>query len=308
MVLIAAALLLQTGLIIGLYREHGRRRAAEIEARHRMAELAHMNRAATAGELSASIAHELNQPLAAIAANGGAALRWLAKPTPDLESARAALNHVIDDGHRASQLIGDIRAMYEKDDQRRSLLDVNELIRDVVTLLRGQLERHNVVIQTELFNAVPKVSGNRVQLQQVILNLIMNAAEAMDAVSDRLPVLRLKAEANGPSSAMITVEDSGPGIDPENVERIFQAFVTTKANGMGMGLPICRSIVEAHGGRPMGIPRSGPRGDFSHRPAGPRGCRHRMTRAMRCPRARSAVRARRRSELPSCASSGCGEP
>jgi signal transduction histidine kinase len=249
--LVSAALLLQTGLIIGLFYEHRRRRFAEVESRHRMAELAHMNRTATVGELSASIAHELNQPLAAIAANSSAALRWLAKatPTPDLDEVRASLNRVVDDGHRAGQLIGDIRAMYRKDDERRTSLDVNELIREVVALLRDQLDRHKVAIQTDLFPALPRLSGNRVQLQQCILNLIMNAAEAMDAVSDRPRMLRLKTEPNGPSGVMITVEDSGLGIDPENIGRIFNPLFTTKSHGMGMGLSICRSIVEAHDGR-----------------------------------------------------------
>jgi len=246
--LIAAALLLQTGLVIGLTHEHRRRRIAEIDARRRMSELAHMNRVATAGAVSASIAHELNQPLAAIALSGGAALRWLAKPTPDLDEARAALKSVVEDGHRAGQLIGSIRAMYQKDDSGRSPLDVNDLVREVMVLLRDQLNRHKIAIHTELFPAVPQVSGNRVQLQQVILNLVMNAAEAMDAVTDRPRVLRVKTEPSAPS-VMITVQDSGPGIDPENIERIFDAFVTTKCRGMGMGLAICRSIVEAHNGR-----------------------------------------------------------
>ncbi len=248
--LIAAALLLQTGLIIGLIYEHRRRLVAEIDARRRMSELAHMNRVATAGAVSASIAHELNQPLAAIAANGSAGLRWLAKATPDLDEARAALKSVVECGHRAGELIGSIRSMYQKDDPGRSSLDVNDLIREVMVLLRDQLNHHEIAIQTDLFPALPQVSGHRVQLQQVILNLIMNAAEAMDAVTDRPRVLRVKTEPNEPSSVMITVQDSGPGIlPPENVARIFDSFFTTKSHGMGMGLSICRSIVEAHKGR-----------------------------------------------------------
>ena len=247
---IASALLLQTGLIIGLIYEHRRRLAAEIEARRRMSELAHVNRVATAGAVSASIAHELNQPLAAIAANGSAGLRWLALVTPDLDEARASLRSVVEGGHRASQLIGSIRSMYQKDDPERSALDVNEIIREVMVLLRAQLNRHEISIQTDLFPALPQVSGHRVQLQQVTLNLIMNAAEAMDAVTDRPRVLRVKTEPNEPGSVMITVQDSGPGIlPPENVARIFDSFFTTKSHGMGMGLSICRSIVEAHKGR-----------------------------------------------------------
>jgi signal transduction histidine kinase len=246
---IATALLLQSGMIIALFYEHRRRRFAEVEARRRMAELAHINRVATAGELSASIAHELKQPLAAIATNGSAALRWLARATPNLDEARAALKRVVDDGRRAGQLIGNIRAMFKRDDPGRSPLDVNDLIREVMVLSRDQLNRHRVAIQTDLFPALPQVSGNPVQLQQVILNLIMNAAEAMDAVTDRPRVLRVKTEPHEPSSVMITVQDSGPGIDRENSDRIFDTFFTTKSHGMGMGLSICRSIVEAHGGR-----------------------------------------------------------
>jgi signal transduction histidine kinase len=247
--LIAAALLLQTGLIIGLIHEHRRRRVAEVDARRRISELAHMNRVATAGAVSASIAHELNQPLAAITTSGSAGLRWLAKATPDLDEARAALKSVVEDGHRAGQLIGSIRGMYQKDDPGRSPLDVNELVREVLVLLRDQLSHHEIAIQTEPSPALPRVSGNRVQLQQVMLNVIMNAAEAMDAVKDRPRVLQVKTEPNEPSGVLITVQDSGPGIDPENIERIFDSFFTTKSHGMGMGLSICRSIVEAHDGR-----------------------------------------------------------
>jgi signal transduction histidine kinase len=161
----------------------------------------------------------------------------------------AALNRVVDDGHRAGQLIGDIRAMYRKDDQQRISLDVNELIREMVALLRDQLRHHEVAVQSELMPELPKVLGNRIQLQQVILNLMMNAAEAMDAVRDRPRMLRLKTELHGSNGVLITVEDSGPGIDPKNIERVFNPLFTTKSGGMGMGLSICRSIVEAHDGR-----------------------------------------------------------
>jgi signal transduction histidine kinase len=139
--------------------------------------------------------------------------------------------------------------MYRKDDQRRTPLDVNQIIREVVALLQDQLRRHEVVIQTELSPVIPRVLGNRVQLQQVILNLIMNAAEAMDAVSDRSRVLRVKTERDARNGVLIAVQDSGPGIDPENIDRIFNPLFTTKSHGMGMGLSICRSIVEAHDGR-----------------------------------------------------------
>jgi C4-dicarboxylate-specific signal transduction histidine kinase len=199
--------------------------------------------------MAASIAHEINQPLGAIVVNGNAGLRWLASATPDLDEARAAFKSIINDGHRASEVIASIRSMFKKDDQAKTLQDVNELVREVLTLVRGEAENQRVSVRMELFNELPQVPVNRVLLQQVIANLITNAVDAMSTVMNRARMLRVKTELNEFKYLLITVEDSGMGIDPKNIDRIFDPFFTTKSHGMGMGLSICRSIVEMHGGR-----------------------------------------------------------
>jgi signal transduction histidine kinase len=213
------------------------------------AELARVARLTTMGEMTASIAHEINQPLAAIVANANAGLRWLANAAPDLDETQAALKRIVRDGHRASEVIGSIRAMFKKDDPARIPLDVNELIREILALMHGQLESHQVALETQLIETLPHVAANRVQLQQVILNLAMNAVEAMDAVTGRRRVLRIASETHNPAGVLVTVEDSGTGIAPDDLNRVFDRFFTTKSTGMGMGLSISRSIVEAHGGR-----------------------------------------------------------
>jgi signal transduction histidine kinase len=212
-------------------------------------ELTRVARLTTMGQVAASIAHEINQPLAAIVANGNAGSRWLAIATPNLDEARAAFKRIVTDGHRAGEVIGSIRSIFRKDDQGRAPLDVNELIREVLRLMHVELRNERVSTRTELINELPKVSGNRVQLQLVVRNLIINAIEAMSSVTDRGRVLHVKSEFFGPSGVLVAVADSGPGIDPKSTDRIFDAFFTTKPRGMGMGLSICRSIVEAHGGK-----------------------------------------------------------
>jgi C4-dicarboxylate-specific signal transduction histidine kinase len=231
-----------------LFVEHRRRRISEVETRQHLSELAHMNRVATAGELSASFAHEINQPLGAITANGSAALRWLARTTPDLDEARAAMTRVVTEGHRAAELIASIRAMFKRENQKRAPMDVDELVRTVLILLHHEVESHLVTVQTDLASAIPPMSGDRTQLQQVLVNLVMNAIEAMDTVTDRERVLTLKTEIRGSDLVQITVKDTGPGLEPKNIDRIFEAFFTTKSRGMGMGLSICRSIIESHDG------------------------------------------------------------
>ena len=248
-ILIAAALMIQTALIIWLYYEHRRRRYAEANSRQALAKFADMNRVATAGELTASIAHEIKQPLAAMVMNANAGLRWLAKETPDLDETRVAMKNVVSDGHRASEIIGSIRAMFKKDSQAKATVDLNNVIKDVLGLVQGELETQGILVQSGLTRPLPLVLGHSGQLQQVILNLVRNAADAMHAVSGRARVLRVKTAIHNPDGVLLSVEDSGTGIAPEDIDRIFELFFTTKSQGMGMGLSICRSIIEAHDGR-----------------------------------------------------------
>jgi C4-dicarboxylate-specific signal transduction histidine kinase len=212
-------------------------------------ELARVGRLTTMGQMAASFAHEINQPLAAIVVNGDVGLRWLAHPTPDLEEVRAALTLMVEDGHRASDIVGSIRALFRKADHHKVPLDVNELIREVLRLLRGELHNERISVRTELPNEMPKVLANRVQLQLVFRNVMTNAIEAMSSITDVERVLRVTSKISDPSSVLVAVADSGTGIDPNSMDRIFDAFFTTKTHGMGMGLSICRSIVEAHGGK-----------------------------------------------------------
>jgi signal transduction histidine kinase len=224
------------------------RKRAEDALQTARAELARASQLTMMGQIAASIAHEINQPLAAIVANGSAALRWLAKQTPDLEEAREALTRAVADGHRANQIIESVRAMFKQTPQPKILLDVNDLVREVLTLTRSEIQRHRVAVQTQLTDGIPKTLVDRIQLQQVMLNLIMNALEAMDAVTDRPRVLSIKSAIHDSNGVLVMVGDTGIGIEPKNMRRIFDSFFTTKLHGMGMGLSICRSIIETHGG------------------------------------------------------------
>ena len=208
-----------------------------------------MNRVATAGELTASIAHEIKQPLAAMVTNANAGLRWLAKETPDLAETREVMKNVVSAGHRASEVIGSIQAMFKKDSQVKTTVDLNNVIQDVLGLVQGELQTQGIRVQSGLTRPLPLVLGHNGQLQQVILNMVRNAADAMDSVSDRARVLRIKTAIHDPDGVLLSVEDSGTGIAPEDIDRIFESFFTTKSQGMGMGLSICRSIIEAHDGR-----------------------------------------------------------
>jgi signal transduction histidine kinase len=248
-VLIAAAFLLQSVLIAGLVFEHRRRRNAEILARRSMGELANMNRVATAGELSASIAHEMKQPLAAMVTNVRAGLRWLGTAEPNLEETRAALQNVVKDGNRAAEVIDSVRAMFKKEQTERSQLNLNDLIISVLYLLRDELRPQHIILRTNLDPQIPLVHGHRGELQQVILNLVRNAADAMKNITYRPRVLTVKSEIQPPNDVVISIADSGTGIDPKDIDHIFDAFFTTKSNGMGMGLSICKSIIDDHGGR-----------------------------------------------------------
>jgi signal transduction histidine kinase len=247
-ILAAAALFLfQFGLIILLLGEHRRRHSAEIATRSTMFQLAQVNRLATAGELSASIAHEVNQPLTGIVTKASAALHWLAAEKPDLEKARAALTQIVSAGHRASDIITGVRSMLRKDKPAKSPVDINKLIWTVLGLVWIDLRKHEIDLDTKLNEQLPSVQGNEIQLQQVILNLITNAIESMHSVDHRM--LRIRSESSGPDVVHVSIEDTGAGIDHSNLDFIFKPMFTTKATGMGMGLAICRSIAEGHGGR-----------------------------------------------------------
>jgi PAS domain S-box-containing protein len=222
---------------------------AEEQLRASRRELAQVSRQMTVGAMTASIAHEVNQPLGAIVANANAGLRWLARAEPDLDEVNSLLRRIVSDGHRASDVIVSIRSMFEKDHSQMSAVIVNDLVGEVLSLVHGELESHQISLQNELLDGLPRVMAERVQLQQVLLNLVTNAIEAMGSITDRERVLAVRSRVCEPDHVLITVEDSGTGIDPSQMDRIFDAFFTTKAQGMGMGLSICRSIIESHGGR-----------------------------------------------------------
>jgi signal transduction histidine kinase len=210
------------------------------------------------GELAASISHEVMQPLGAVVTNAQTALRWLGAQPPDLDEVRQALGRAVNDGKRAAEIIGRIRTLIKKEPPRKDALEVNEAIVEVIALTRGEVMKNNVSVQTQLAEGLPLIQGDRVQLQQVILNLIINAVQAMSGVSEGSRELLIGTGKDASGSVLVAVQDSGPGLNPESFERLFDSFYTTKPGGMGMGLSICRSIVEAHGGRIWATPNAGP--------------------------------------------------
>jgi two-component system, LuxR family, sensor kinase FixL len=229
------------------------------EELHRMqAELSHVTRVTTLGELTASIAHEVNQPLAAVVTNADSCLRWLDREPPQLGEARSALQRIVRDANRASDVIRRIRKLASNSDQEWVPVDLNEAIHDSLLLLQRELTRQGVTLRLELASPLPSVLGDRVQLQQVIINLMMNGIEAMANVTDRSRQLVVRSDEHGADQVVVVMQDSGTGIDPEHAERLFEAFFTTKPGGMGMGLSICRSIIEAHEGRLWASPNDGP--------------------------------------------------
>jgi PAS domain S-box-containing protein len=235
---------------------------AEQALREAQVELAHVTRVTTLGELTASIAHEVNQPLAAVIANAEACLRWLDRGTPDLGAARRSVEWIVNDGNRASEVIRRVRALANKTDIEKAPLDVNDVVREVIALVQRELTSHQVSLRTGLAQALPLILGDRVQLQQVIINLVMNGIEAMQPVTDRPRELVIRSGQDDTRQVVVSVTDCGVGIAAENTDRLFNAFFTTKSSGLGMGLSICRSIVEAHGGRLSASGNEGPGATF----------------------------------------------
>jgi PAS domain S-box-containing protein len=232
---------------------------SEEELQQAREELARVARVTTLGELTAAIAHEVNQPLTGVVSSGNACLRWLANDQPDLNAARRAAERIVRDGSRAAEVISRVRALVKKSHQRADLLNLNEVVADVLSLVPAELQRNRIALRTSLADDLPLVVGDRIQLQQVILNLIMNAKEAMEGVIDGRRELLISSARDASSNALLTVSDSGPGFECEELEGIFEAFYTTKPEGMGIGLAVSRSIIEAHGGRVWAMPNK-PRG------------------------------------------------
>ena len=220
-------------------------------------ELAHATRVTILGELATSIAHEVYQPLTAIAANAEAGLLFLDRKNPDLGEVRDALQQIIMDGNRADEVIRHVRTLTNKTDIQKVPLDINDVIEEVTLIFRHEAISHGVSLRQELASALPQVLGDRVQLQQVIMNLLMNGLQATSPVTGRRHELRIRSQEHGPDQILVAVEDSGTGIELQNVDRLFSAFFTTKPNGMGIGLSICRSIVEQHGGNIWATRNSG---------------------------------------------------
>jgi C4-dicarboxylate-specific signal transduction histidine kinase len=241
-----------------LQAESRERKRAEEASRQAQADLARVSRVTTMGELTASLGHEVNQPIAAAVTNAKTCLRWLTRDHPDVEEAREAAMRIVKDGTRASEIINRIRLLFQKGTPQLELVDVNEVVREMIVLLRGEATRYNVSIRTELAAELPSVLGDRVQLQQVLMNLVMNSIDAMKDV-DGTRELAIKSQGAENEQVLVTVSDTGMGLPAQQAEQIFQAFFTTKPHGTGMGLRISRSIVESHGGR-LWADNNSPRG------------------------------------------------
>jgi len=238
------------------------RRQSEEALDKARSELAHVARAMTLGALTASIAHEVNQPLSGIITNASTCVRMLDADPPNVDGARETAKRTIRDGHRASDVITRLRALFTHKEVAMESIDLNEATREVIALMRAELERNRVITRTELADELPLVTADRVQLQQVILNLIRNGSDAMSTVDDRPRELWLRTEREG-DRVRLSVKDAGIGLEPQSLERLFQTFYTTKDDGMGIGLSVSRSIIENHGGRLWATPNDGPGVTFS---------------------------------------------
>jgi C4-dicarboxylate-specific signal transduction histidine kinase len=245
-----------------LQAESVERQQAEEARREAQAELARVSRVTTMGELTASLAHEVNQPIAAAVTNANTCLRWLTRDHPDVEEARAAAMRIVKDGTRAAEIVKRIRQLFKKSSPQRELVDVNEAIREMIVLLRSEATRYNITVRVDLAADLLRVMGDRVQLQQVLMNLIMNSIDAMKEV-DGTRELAVKSERTEKEEILVSVSDTGVGLPPQQADQIFNAFFTTKPQGTGMGLRISRSIVESHGGRLWAADNS-PRGSSFH--------------------------------------------
>jgi C4-dicarboxylate-specific signal transduction histidine kinase len=224
------------------------RKHAEEALREARADLASVSRVTTMGELTASLAHEVNQPIVAAATNANTCLRWFRRDHPDLEEAREAASRIVKDSMRAAEIIGRIRLLFKKGTPQRELVDVNEVVREMIVLLRGEATRHSIWVGTELKAELPQIMGDRVPLQQVLMNLMLNGIEAMKDVDGKRELV-IKSRRAENEEVLVSVDDTGPGLPEQQADQIFKAFFTTNLEGTGMGLSISRSIVESHGGR-----------------------------------------------------------
>jgi signal transduction histidine kinase len=252
-------------------------------------ERAHLARVTTLGVLTASIAHEVNQPLSGIITNASTCLRMLAADPPNIDGARETARRTIRDANRASEVITRLRALFAKKATTTEAVDLNEATREVIALSLSELQRSRVLLRTELADDLPLVIGDRVQLQQVVLNMLLNASDAMDGVDDRPRQLVIRTERNEIDRVCLTVQDAGAGFDPQSVDRLFEAFYSTKKGGMGIGLSVSRSIIESHHGRLWAVPNDGPGATFAFSiPCGPERVPHaRGLAAIRRPAAAS---------------------
>jgi C4-dicarboxylate-specific signal transduction histidine kinase len=238
-----------------------RKRSEDAMDRLRL-DLAHVSRVSTLGQMAASIAHEINQPLAGIVINGNASLRWLAGDSPNLDEAREATRRIVRDGRRAGDVITRLRSLFRREGSPNERLGINEVVQEVIAITRGNVQKGDATIRTQMADDLPLVRGDRVQLQQLVLNLIMNAVEAMSEVHDRPREVVVSTQRGEENEVRVQVQDSGVGLDPEGKEKLFEAFYTSKTVGMGMGLAISRSIVEHHGGRLWAVSNDGPGATF----------------------------------------------